>query len=213
MNSIEFVDCGKNYMNHWLFQGFNYKFDIIPGNSYAFLGKNGSGKSTLTLMLTGQTSPTKGKIVWSKNQMHLEAHDLPGHYALSSPAMDFPEELTLTEWFNFQKGISALEGIDNVKELLEYSELPKKALNKTIQTFSSGMKQRLKLVYVFYSRSNLCIFDEPLSNLDNEGIRLYENLITQMQPKKCIIVASNREDEYYFTQNRLRIDSGKVEVT
>jgi ABC-type multidrug transport system ATPase subunit len=114
MNSIEFVDCGKNYMNHWLFQGFNYKFDIIPGNSYAFLGKNGSGKSTLTLMLTGQTSPTKGKIVWSKNQMHLEAHDLPGHYALSSPAMDFPEELTLTEWFNFQKGISALEGIDTV---------------------------------------------------------------------------------------------------
>jgi ABC-type multidrug transport system ATPase subunit len=106
-----------------------------------------------------------------------------------------------------------LEGIDTVKELLEYCELPKKALNKTIQTFSSGMKQRLKLVYVFYSRSNLCIFDEPLSNLDNEGIRLYENLITQMQTKKCIIVASNREDEYYFTQNRLRIDSGKIEVT
>ncbi len=212
MNSIEFVDCGKNYMNHWLFQGFNYKFDITAGNSYAFLGKNGSGKSTLTLMLTGQTSPTQGKVIWKDNSIQLESNQLSGRYTLSSPAMDFPEELTLTEWFNFQKGISALENINSAKELLDFSELPKKALNKTIQTFSSGMKQRLKLVYVFYSKSILCIFDEPLSNLDNEGIQLYEKLISQKQQEKCMIVASNREDEYYFTKNRLKIASGQIDI-
>jgi len=212
MNSIEFVDCSKNYLNHWLFKDFSYKFDIIPGNSYAFLGRNGSGKSTLTLMLVGQTSPTQGKVLWKHGDKLLESNQLSGLYSLSSPAMDFPEELTLSEWFYFQSGMNKLEGITNPAELIECSELPKKAINKSIQTFSSGMKQRLKLVYSFYSKSILCILDEPLSNLDNEGIKLYQNLVNQKKNDKCFIVASNREDEYFFTQHKLKIDSGKIEL-
>lgn len=212
MNSIEFVDCSKNYLNHWLFKDFNYKFEITAGNSYAFLGRNGSGKSTLTLMLVGQTSPTQGCVLWKHGDKSLESNQLSGLYSLSSPAMDFPEELTLSEWFYFQIGINKLQGITNPMELIECSELPKKAINKSIQTFSSGMKQRLKLVYSFYSKSTLCILDEPLSNLDNEGIKLYQNLVNQKKNEKCIVVASNREDEYYFTQHQLKIELGKIEL-
>ncbi len=212
MNSIEFVDCSKNYLNHWLFKDFNYRFDIIPGNSYAFLGRNGSGKSTLTLMLVGQTSPTQGKVLWFNRDKQIDVNQLSGLYSLSSPAMDFPEELTLSEWFYFQSGMNKLEGISNPKELIECSELPLKAINKSIQTFSSGMKQRLKLVYSFYSKSTLCVLDEPLSNLDNEGIRLYQNLVNQKKNEKCFVVASNREDEYYFTQHQLKIELGKIEL-
>jgi ABC-type multidrug transport system ATPase subunit len=211
MNSIEFVNCSKNYLNHWLFKDFSYKFDIVAGNSYAFLGRNGSGKSTLTLMLVGQTSPTQGNITWRDREKQLEVHQLSGMYSLSSPAMDFPEELTLSEWFYFQSGMNKLVGISNPSELIESSELPKKAINKTIQTFSSGMKQRLKLVYSFYSNSILCVLDEPLSNLDNEGIKLYERFIEQKKNEKCLVVASNREDEYFFVQHKLKIDSGIIQ--
>ncbi len=210
MNSIEFVNCSKNYLNHWLFKDFNYKFDIIAGNSYAFLGRNGSGKSTLTLMLVGQTSPTQGNVIWRDHEKQIAANQLSGLYSLSSPAMDFPEELTLSEWFYFQSGMNNLVGISNPTELIEHSELPKKAINKTIQTFSSGMKQRLKLVYSFYSNSILCILDEPLSNLDQEGIKLYEHLIDQKKNDKCLVVASNREDEYFFVQHKLKIESGII---
>ncbi len=210
MDSIEFHKCSKNYLNHWLFKNFSYTFEIVPGNSYALLGNNGSGKSTLTLMMIGQTSPTEGEVIWRNGKNKLELSQLSGSYSLSSPAMDFPEELSLSEWFYFQNGISGLQGIHSPVELLEICELSKKSINKTIQSFSSGMKQRLKLVYSFYSKSTLCILDEPLSNLDQDGVRLYNELIQQKQSEKCLIVASNREDEFYFVQNKLRISSNSI---
>ena len=76
MDSIEFINCSKNFLNHWLFKDFSNKFEINPGNSYAFLGKNGSGKSTLTLLLVGQTSPTQGQIIWSENGKQIDVDQL-----------------------------------------------------------------------------------------------------------------------------------------
>ncbi len=56
------------------------------------------------------------------------------------------------------------------------------------------MKQRLKLVLSFYTDVPICLLDEPISNLDINGIKLFQMLIEEHVNNKAIIVASNRKD-------------------
>ena len=67
MDSINVISAGKNFYRSWLYKDINLTLNASPGNTYAILGNNGSGKSTFLLMLTGQTSPTNGKINWTKS--------------------------------------------------------------------------------------------------------------------------------------------------
>ena len=77
-------------------------------------------------------------------------------------------------------------------------------------TFSSGMKQRVKLCGAFLTNVPLIILDEPLSNLDQNGFDLYNELWNQSQDRKAIVVASNDEKEYQKVSQRLRIEAKQI---
>ena len=103
MDSINVISAGKNFYRSWLYKDINLTLNASPGNTYAILGNNGSGKSTFLLMLTGQTSPTHGKIIWQKSGVELPENQWHLHYAISSPGMELPEELNLLEWYDLFK--------------------------------------------------------------------------------------------------------------
>jgi len=201
-------NCGKNYHRTWLFRNVNFEFEVSPGKSLAVLGDNGSGKSTLTLLLTQQIQPTEGSIEWEG----VESNQLNKLYSLSSPSMELPEELTLEEWFDFANNIKPFYQAVDLKRIIELCQFSSKVRNKSIMNFSSGMKQRVKLCHSFLSDTPLCILDEPLSNLDQKGIDLYHHLIAEYQSIKCLVVASNRQDEYQFCKNQVMIKDGQLSV-
>lgn len=205
---IVLKDCGKNYHRTWLFRNVNFEFDIFPGNSLAVLGDNGSGKSTFTLLLTRQIEPTEGTIEWTGTNSK-DVHNL---YSLSSPSMELPEELTLEEWFDFESHIKPFYPEVNLDYIIDLCQFSPKVRKKSILNFSSGMKQRVKLCHSFLTDAPLCILDEPLSNLDQKGIELYENLIAKFQSNKCIVVASNRIDEYQFCKHQVLIKDAQLSV-
>ena len=89
---------------------------------------------------------------------------------------------------------------------------PNNTLTKSLGTFSSGMKQRVKLVTGFFTRSSVLFLDEPLSNLDDKGILLYQELVSKFTANRLIIVASNRTDEYEFCTNGIKIQNGGLET-
>ena len=43
-------------------------FDVQPGEIHALLGENGAGKSTLMKVLSGQTKPDGGRIIWKGDE-------------------------------------------------------------------------------------------------------------------------------------------------
>jgi ATPase subunit of ABC transporter with duplicated ATPase domains len=58
------------------------------------------------------------------------------------------------------------------------------------------MKQRLKLAQAFFSNTSVLLLDEPTTNLDKEGIEVYNNLWQTTSQNKLIIVSSNDKNEY-----------------
>jgi ABC-type multidrug transport system ATPase subunit len=208
---IKFSNVGKNYYGSWLFRGFNYTFQLNPGSSYVILGNNGSGKSTLARMLCGQVSPTEGEVsILNEDNVETKTSEVHHLYSLSSPAMELPEEFTVKEWYEFMGKTKGFDSTVDLTTLQEYCKFSNKAINKPLYTFSSGMKQRVKLYGAFLTNVSLVILDEPLSNLDKNGSDLYNKLWSQCHDKKAIVVASNDEKEYQKVSRRLRIEAKQI---
>ncbi len=71
------------------------------------------------------------------------------------------------------------------------------------------MKQRLKLAQAFFSSTPVLLLDEPTTNLDAEGIELYQMLIQNYTSGKLVIISSNDKEEYGFCDEVIAIGGYK----
>ena len=90
----------------------------------------------------------------------------------------------------------------NTKEIIVTLGLAKSS-HKQIRYFSSGMKQRVKLAQAIFSNVPAVLLDEPLTNLDDEGIALYHSLIKTYCNNRLVIVSSNDKNEYSFCEEKI----------
>jgi ABC-type multidrug transport system ATPase subunit len=67
------------------------------------------------------------------------------------------------------------------------------------------MKQRMKLAQALFSDTPVILLDEPCTNLDAEGIALYQHLIREYGAGRLIIVSSNDRQEYNFCEKVIDI--------
>lgn len=180
---------GKKYGNNRLFKNLDLDFEQ-PGN-YAITGFNGSGKSTLLLCLAGFITPTEGHVTWALPDRKNKINDLYKHFAFCSPALTLFEELSLLELMEFHAAFVPSFKKEKALAKLEQYGL-QKAKNKPVAGFSSGMKQRLKLLLAFENDVPVLFLDEPCSNLDEPGVLLFQQEIQQINAQKLIIVATNQ---------------------
>lgn len=199
---IELSKLSKRYRYEWIFKDLNYTFE--SGKCYAITGANGSGKSTLMRILSAYLSATKGEIIHQHQGETLKAENIYQQLAYAAPYMDLIEEFSLKEQLLFHQKFKPFLTQLSIKELLALLAF-QKAKNKQISHFSSGMKQRLKLLLAICSDVPLLLLDEPTTNLDRQGIDWYLQLIEQFGQERTIIVASNVEEDYSFCNAVLNI--------
>lgn len=199
-------DMGRRFNQEWIFRRMNYQFKA--GQSYAVLGPNGSGKSTLLQIVSGSLSPSAGKVLYSEGGKAIEAGNIYQYLSLAAPYLELIEEFTLRELmtlhFRFKRIISGLS-MPEMIALLQFES----SENKEIRYFSSGMKQRLKLLLACCTDSPVLLLDEPTSNLDNQGISWYLELMDRFAKDRLLIVGSNQYHEYDFCKHRLNIPDYK----
>ena len=187
---IEFQEVSKRYRFEWIIKNMSYRFNNT--NSYAIIGNNGSGKSTLMQMISGYLSPSSGRLTFSNNDIVLDVNDIYKEISFVAPYIELVEEFTLTEAINFHKRFKPFSKEIEEINTLDFLQLPKTALNKPIQYFSSGMKQRLKLGLSFMSQSAVLLLDEPTITLDREGISWYREMLEKYAfNQRLLIIASN----------------------
>ncbi len=199
--NISVRNGGKNFHRTWLFRGLSMNIVVDPLHParIAILGPNGSGKSTLCLLLLGQISPTEGEVVWQDiNGSIIDSSRWHNYISMTSPAMELPEEFSLEEWFVFHQTIKGFAKGVSLHQFMDLCEFSKETATKTLLTFSSGMKQRVKLCMAALGVEPVVVLDEPLTNLDESGIVLYHHLYSEFLSHKTVVVASNRPDEYRF---------------
>ncbi len=199
-------NIGRRFNREWIFREINYTFE--SGQSYAVLGLNGSGKSTLLQLISGSLTPSEGMISYQSNGKDLDIESVFQELSMAAPYMELIEEFTLREQIDFHFGFKRYrDGIDSTKviEILGFE----KSRNKAIKYFSSGMKQRTKLALAFCSDTPVLLLDEPVSNLDNNGIAWYLDLVQQFASDRLVIICSNQEQEYGFCKHRIQVGDYK----
>jgi len=184
--SLVAANLGKRFNRDWIFRNFNYQFD--PGH-YVVTGPNGSGKSTLLQVLWGQMQPSTGTVTWPNVAPEAYFQQV----SIAAPYMDLIDEFTLEEMvrfhFKFKKCRLPLG------QVFERINLPN-AQDRPIASFSSGMRQRLKLALAFYADTDALFLDEPCTNLDQKATEWYHEQLRELQRRKIVIDASNQESEY-----------------
>ncbi len=190
---IQLAQIGKKFNREWVFK--NIQLDIPFGSRLAILGSNGSGKSTLLQIISGILSPSEGSIVYKHQAKNISAELAFLNISIASPYLELIEEMTLSEMIDFHFSFkNRYQQISN-KELIDLLGLTT-SINKEIRYFSSGMKQRTKLLLAILSDVPCILLDEPCSNLDKQGITWYHSLLNNYLGDRTLIVCSNQEYEY-----------------
>ncbi len=195
-------DIGRRFNQEWIFKKINYRF--VQGQSYAILGPNGSGKSTFLQVLAGNLSPSKGKVTYSYQDKIVDVEKVYSHLALAAPYLELIEEFTLLELLNFHFKFKRMEKGWDIQKIVQLLQLEKSA-NKEIRYFSSGMKQRVKLALSCCTDAPILMLDEPTSNLDNQGVEWYLELIKTFASKKLLLICSNQIHEHDFCNHQFNV--------
>ena len=194
---------GKRFNQKWLFRNLNFTIN----RHTAIIGPNGSGKSTLLQLLTGFTLPSEGGVTWHNDSELIVAEEQYRYLAVSAPYLELIEDFTLMELLQFHFRFKGIRSGKSLEELVETGYFDGEE-SKTIQQFSSGMKQRLKLILALYSNVPVVFLDEPTTNLDVKGIAWYQQQVKLLQIP-LLIVASNQEHEYAFCEQKINLERVK----
>ena len=201
---ITLSNIGKRFNREWIFRNLNY--DFIAPKKYAITGSNGSGKSTLLQVIAGSLTFNEGIIIFNNGQQPTDNDQLFQHISIAAPYLELIEEMTANELLDFHSTFKPLT--ISKQEALQIVNL-QKAADKQIRYYSSGMKQRLKLAQAFFSNTSVLLLDEPTTNLDAEGIELYQMLIQNYTKGKLVIISSNDKEEYGFCKEVIAIGEYK----
>ncbi len=146
------------------------------------VGANGAGKSTLIKILLGLLPPTSGKA--SVLGMDTTAHGerirsltgyMPEHDCL-------PPDVTATEFVTHMGRMSGLPPTaakERAAESLRHVGLYEERYRQ-IGTYSTGMKQRVKLAQALAGDPRLLLLDEPTNGLDPAGRTAMLDLICRI---------------------------------
>ncbi|MBP9209937.1 MAG: ABC transporter ATP-binding protein [Saprospiraceae bacterium] len=195
MASLQIIahQLGKRYRHSWIFRDFSHEFRAPE--VYGISGPNGSGKSTLLQVLTGFVPPTRGKLKCEDSHAPGIPVELHPRLAYAAPYAEVYEYLTLRELLGlhlrFRPLYRGLTGEDFLRiAYLEGHE------EKLVKTFSSGMKQRLKLALAILTQSEALVLDEPVTNLDSTAKEWYRELIREFNMDRLILIASNETSDF-----------------
>ena len=187
--TIELKNVGRQYRREWIFRNLDFSFQ--ENTRTAIIGPNGSGKSTLMKVISGHLSPSKGQVIYWENEGEKADYDLVYQkIAYAAPYIELIEEMTMREHLRFHQTFKPfLKNIDETA-ILDILSLGN-AADREIRFFSSGMKQRLKLASSILSDTPILLLDEPSTNLDQQGIQWYLNLLENFAEGRVCIIASN----------------------
>ncbi len=141
-------------------------FTVPQGGIVALLGGNGAGKTTTIAMLLGLLLPTAGEARVLGHNMASERFQALPFMNFSSPYVDLPGELTVTEnlkVYGRLYGVKALNArIEELAGLLQLNEV----LKRRVRELSAGQKTRVALAKALINAPKVLVLDEPTASLD-----------------------------------------------
>ena len=204
-NRLKAAGIGHRFGNHVLFRGLS--LNLQSGDMIAVTGANGSGKSTLLKILAGMMRSTAGNITLSINGVLLQQEEYPHYVSYVAPHLNLYDDLTAQENLGLIARLCRLpDAPERIRNALDTVQLTARSV-QCVRTYSSGMKQRLKIAAAIMEMRPLLLLDEPTTNLDDRGKRMYADLIRGAQASgSIIVVASNVPEDFHLAETVLCVE-------
>ena len=204
-HSIEFKNVQYRYKESEDLILKDINFIIKKNQSVLIAGSNGSGKSTLLNLISGMLQNQSGQILvdgesvilnkkWTKQISYVQQNiflinqsTMKDNIICRSYDLDYADEnkiKNITESLNFKNIFKNFPNILNT------------TINKNGYELSGGQKQILSVARALYKDSNIIIFDEANSALDEVTKKHLKDMLLMLKGKKTIIFVTHDVD--YF---------------
>ena len=157
----------------------NLDLEVATGGRFGFLGPNGAGKTTTVRILSGLMKQTSGEaevvgynVATHRNEVKAITGLLPESPGLYSK-LSAVEFLEFIGALNDRNGESLNRSIDNLLGMLGLEGRQ----DDLLESYSSGMKQKVLVASTLLHEPKLVFLDEPTSRLDPAASALVKDLI------------------------------------
>lgn len=184
---------------------------IRRGECFGLLGLNGAGKTTLLKIISTLTFPDSGSIAVLGADVRKNAKAVRASIGLcTSDERAFYLRISARENLQF---FGRLQGLDakrlrrRIAELADQVGLAER-LDSPVQTYSTGMRQRLALVRALLTDPPVVILDEPTKALDPLSAVAFRTAIREELVKaqgRTVLLATNQLDEAWSACDRVAI--------
>ncbi len=190
-------------------------FEVQKGEIFGLLGPNGAGKSTAIRMLSTLSVPTEGTATVAGFDVQKEDGKVREHIGLVSEKMIMYDELKAREnltLFGQLYDIPSDVLRKRIDKLLAFVRMEQWADHR-IDTFSTGMKQRINVIRALVNEPDVLFLDEPTLGLDPQSTAEIRELVRKInvENKTTIILTTHMMTEADMLCDKIAIiDHGKI---
>ena len=215
LNTIDVKDVTFGYGNrkNTIFEKININFD--KGNIYGLVGETGSGKTTLLNIITGLIKPVYGTVKYNNLEIEEKVNKKISYVSQST----YLQNSTIKNNIAFGCHDNEID-IKKINMCLESAKLGQLISNlpNGIETkiselganFSGGQIQRLSIARALYADSNLIIFDEPTSSLDESTKKEILKMIFNLKENRIIIMITHLKEDLDICNKIFQIESREI---
>ena len=184
-------------------------FDVMPGIT-GLLGPNGAGKTTLLRMMTGLAATSRGTVTVFGEPVR----DNPPLYRRIGVMSEHETVYGFMTGREFVRMMGRLRGVVDeraVDRAIAFVDMAD-AQDRAMDTYSRGMRQRMRLAATLVHDPEILILDEPLNGADPRQRVHFKHLLQQLAAGGRTIVLSSHilEEVEQLADTVLLIVNGKL---
>src|SRR6185295_7680177 len=187
----------------------------FPSGAVGLLGPNGAGKSTLIKTLLGFVKPDQGRmrvLGLDVAAAPLEIRARVGYMPESDSHIPGMNAVSFVAYCGQLSGLPPADAMQRAHEVLYYVGLGE-ARYRNLETYSTGMKQRIKLAQAIVHDPDLLFLDEPTNGMDPKGRDEMLELIRDLAHNKGVnlILSSHLLPDVEYTCDHVVVmDKGAI---
>jgi ABC-2 type transport system ATP-binding protein len=187
---------------------------FLPG-AVGLLGPNGAGKSTMIKSLLGFLAPERGRmrvLGLDVAEAPLEIRARVGYMPETDGHIPGMNAVSFVAYCGELAGLPRVDAMQRAHEVLFYVGLGE-ARYRNVETYSTGMKQRIKLAQALVHDPDLLFLDEPTNGMDPRGRDEMLELVRDLAHNKGVnlILSSHLlPDVEYTCEHVVVMDKGRV---
>ena len=212
MSTVALDRVSVRYGKQWALRDVSASF---PSGAVGLLGPNGAGKSTMIKALLGFVVPDQGQmrvLDLDVKQAPLRIRSRVGYMPESDAHIPGMNAVSFVAYCGELSGLPRADAMQRAHEVLYYVGLGE-VRYRNVETYSTGMKQRIKLAQALVHDPDLLVLDEPTNGMDPRGRDEMLELVRDIAHNKglnLILSSHLLPDVEYTCDHDVEMDKGTV---